>query len=408
MTPQTCEIYGAVRKLTENLCRPLSPEDCLVQAMPEVSPPKWHLAHTTWFFENFLLVPYQEKYRPFHPEFSLLFNSYYETVGPFYARPQRGVLSRPSLGEVYQYRTAVDEAVDQLLTQRPEPAILSLVELGIQHEQQHQELLLADLKYNFFANPLRPAYREPLPAESPAAYRSLNFQKFPGGLQEIGALSNGFSFDNERPRHSVFVAPYRLGDRLITNGEFREFIQDKGYDRPELWLSKGWAAVQAEKWRAPLYWEKQDNQWLFMTLEGMQALPLEAPVSHVSYFEADAFARWAGKRLPTEAEWELAAAPEPIQGNFLDSRRLQSISAPASSPQYFGDCWEWTQSSYLAYPGFKPAEGSLGEYNGKFMCDQMVLRGGSCVTPRSHLRFSYRNFFPAETRWQFSGFRLAE
>ena len=404
------EHYQEVRQVSEQLCRPLMTEDYGIQSMPDVSPPKWHLAHTTWFFETLLLVPNLPGYEVFHPKFGYLFNSYYESIGERHPRPQRGLLSRPTVEEVYRYRAYVDQAMQLLLSQQADdPALHALLLLGLHHEQQHQELLLTDIKHILALNPLRPAYRSDLPflASEPAISRE-RWLDYPGGLYEIGYEGEDFAFDNEGPRHSVYLQDYWLASRLVTNEEYLEFIQARGYQKPEYWLSEGWATVQAERWQAPLYWEQLEGAWWVMTLGGLRPLNEHEPVCHVSFYEADAFARWAGKRLPTEAEWEVAASQVPMHGNFLESGQLHPFPAMGLTrpDQLFGDVWEWTQSAYLPYPGFQPAPGAVAEYNGKFMCNQMVLRGGSCATSQSHIRHSYRNFFPPSTRWQFSGIRL--
>lgn len=417
ITPDLFDQYQAVRQFSEMLCQPLAVEDYGVQSMADVSPPKWHLAHTSWFFETFLLCPYLKDYEVFHPQYSYLFNSYYEAVGSRHPRAQRGLLSRPTVAEIYQYRAYVDTAMRSLLTQlNLSPKIIELLTLGLHHEQQHQELLLTDIKHIFAINPLRPAYRpaviKPTP---PQAIAPLCFLEFSGGLYTLGhqqpssAIEN-FAFDNEGPAHTVYLQDFALASRLVTNGEYLEFIEAGGYEQPEYWLSEGWATVQAQQWNAPLYWEQIDGQWWEMTLMGMQPLNLAQPVCHVSLFEADAFANWCDRRLPTEAEWEVAAAGMPVAGNLLEGDRLhpQPAAGQASLEQLYGDVWEWTQSAYQPYPGFRPAAGAVGEYNGKFMCNQTVLRGGSCATPPGHIRATYRNFFPASTRWQFSGIRLAQ
>ncbi|MFQ4136004.1 ergothioneine biosynthesis protein EgtB [Nodosilinea sp. PGN35] len=405
-----CTQYRAVRRLSETLCQPLEMDDYGVQAMADVSPPKWHLAHTSWFFETFLLRPYQSSYQEFHPGYGYLFNSYYEAVGDRHPRPQRGLLSRPTVGEVYQYRAHVDAAMTTLLqSQGDHPAVRSLTALGLHHEQQHQELLLTDLKYNLAINPLRPAYRQDVAVAACACASALEFVEFPSGLYNIGHQAAGFAFDNEGPTHPVYLQDFALANRLVTNGEYLEFIADQGYQTAAHWLAEGWAMVQSAGWQAPLYWEQRDGQWWIFTLGGLQPVNLMEPVCHLSYFEADAFATWRGCRLPTEAEWEVAASAVPTQGNLLAADHLHPQPASGSQPlqQLYGDVWEWTQSAYLPYPGFRPAPGAVGEYNGKFMCNQMVLRGGSCVTPPGHIRPSYRNFFPPSARWQFSGLRLA-
>lgn len=405
------ERYQQVRQLSEYICRPLETEDYVIQSMADVSPPKWHLAHTTWFFETFLLSPYLPGYQVFHPKFGYLFNSYYEAVGKRHPRPQRGLLSRPTVEEIYRYRGYVDEAMQQLLGQVNEPTLEALVLLGLHHEQQHQELLLTDIKHILAMNPLYPAYRSDLPSISyePVATKE-QWLDYPGGLYSIGFAGQGFAFDNETPSHSVYLQDYYLGSHLITNGEYLEFIEADGYRKPEYWLSEGWATVQTAQWEAPLYWHQIDGEWWIMTLSGLRPLNLYEPVCHVSFYEAEAYARWSGKRLPTEAEWEVAAAQVSLQGNFVESGYLHPIpiSGITRPDQMFGDVWEWTQSAYLAYPGFQPAAGAVGEYNGKFMCNQMVLRGGSCVTSATHIRPTYRNFFPPSARWQFTGIRLAQ
>jgi ergothioneine biosynthesis protein EgtB len=402
--------YRSVRAATGKLCEPLTPEDCAIQSMPDASPAKWHLAHTTWFFETLVLerVP---GYGCFHPRFRVLFNSYYNTVGEQYPRPQRGMLSRPTLDEVRAYRVHVDRSVLALLESGDAaPEVREIVELGLHHEQQHQELLVTDVLHMLAHNPLRPAYSEkidPAPAPDPGPLGWISFDE---GVREIGHGGEGFAFDNERPRHRVFVDAFELASRPVTNGELLAFMQDDGYARPELWLSDGWAAVEAQRWRAPLYWEERDGGWASLTSGGMRDIRSDEPVCHVSYFEADAFARWSGARLPTEAEWETAATGAALDGNFVESGWLHPApSGPAegSPAALFGDVWEWTGSAYTPYPGFRPLAGSLAEYNGKFMSNQMVLRGGSCATPRSHMRASYRNFFYPDARWQFSGIRLA-
>lgn len=416
--------YSQVRKLSEQICQPLAVEDYVIQTMPDVSPPKWHLAHTTWFFETFLLLPHLKNYEVFHSQYGYLFNSYYEAVGQRHPRPQRGLLSRPTVEEIYHYRWYVDSAMQRLIAEQAGNTVVeNLITLGLNHEQQHQELLFTDLKHILANNPLRPAYRSDLlqSASSTASQtakkknaKSQNRQEkwldYPGGLYSIGFAGNEFAFDNESPQHQVYLQDYYLAARLVTNGEYLEFIQAGGYEKSEYWLSEGWATIRSEQWQAPLYWEQIDGNWWVMTLAGMQPLNEHEPVCHVSLFEADAFARWAGKRLPTEAEWEVATAQIPIRGNLLHTDKLHPVPASGVTrpDQIYGDVWEWTQSAYLPYPGFKAAEGAIGEYNGKFMCNQMVLRGGSCVTPTDHLRPTYRNFFPPSARWQFTGIRLAQ
>lgn len=422
--------YLQVRETTEKLCAALSAEDQMVQSMPEASPAKWHQAHTTWFFDTFVLDPHLSGYKPFHPDFRFLFNSYYKQIAepgapPHPQRAVRGSFSRPSLADIRQYRHHVDEQVLRLLAQGPPPEVSALVELGTHHEQQHQELILTDIKHAFWVHPLRPAYRIDAP-HLPDVGRggnesALEWVRFRGGVVEIGHSEEGFAFDNETPAHDVLLEPFRLGSRLVTNGDYQEFIADGGYTQPELWLSDGWDRVCAEGWRAPLYWEQRDGHWHEFTLGGMTPIEPASPVCHVSYYEAEAFARWAGARLPREEEWENAARqssvtghPLPV-GNFLENGALHPLPAAASlttgdrrpATQLLGDVWEWTGSAYLGYPGYRPDPGALGEYNGKFMSGQMVLRGGSCATPASHIRATYRNFFPPHARWQFMGIRLA-
>lgn len=403
------EQYQNIRQLSEYLCQPLATEDYVIQSMPDVSPPKWHLAHTTWFFETFLLLPFLTGYQIFHPQFGYLFNSYYELVGQRHPRPQRGLLSRPTVEEIYRYRAYVDEAMQSLLAQPLDSTLADLILLGLHHEQQHQELLLTDIKHILALNPLRPAYCPNLPIVSDAVKTKDHWLDYPGGLSTIGHAGKTFAFDNESPQHSVYLQDFWLAARPVTSGEYLEFIRAGGYQQAEYWLSEGWATVQTQQWYAPLYWEQIDTSWWVMTLSGLRPLNLDEPVCHVSYYEADAYARWAGKRLPTEAEWEIAASSLPITGNFLERGAYHPIPAQGATrpDQLFGDVWEWTQSAYLAYPGFQSAAGAVGEYNGKFMCNQMVLRGGSCATSQTHIRPSYRNFFPPASRWQFSGIRLA-
>jgi ergothioneine biosynthesis protein EgtB len=414
--------YQEVRRVTEALCKPLETEDYVVQSMSDASPAKWHLAHTSWFFETLVLKPEAAgRGHAIGPaQYAYLFNSYYNALGERIARSERGLLSRPTVAEVYRYRAAVDEAVLGFLERAPEEALARAVPtliLGLHHEQQHQELILTDLKHLFSRNPLRPAYvvRDAGFGTDPGP---LGWVALAGGLRQIGheGAAAGFAFDNEQPRHKVYLEVFRLADRLVTNGEYRAFIEEGGYTRPELWLSDGWNACTANQWTAPLYWEREATGWRIMTLAGIRDLDPSEPVCHVSYFEADAYARWAGARLPTEAEWEVAAATVPCAGTFLELERYHpapwSLSAflrsgDSGPRQLFGDVWEWTQSAYAPYPGYRPLPGALGEYNGKFMCSQLVLRGGSCATPASHIRPTYRNFFPPDARWQFSGIRLA-
>lgn len=405
--------FRTVRQDSESLCQPLQIEDYVIQTTPEASPAKWHLAHVTWFYETFILTVFSDNYREFHPRFRYLFNSYYEQVGEFFPRPHRGLLSRPTVEEVYRYRTYVDAQMSQLIEKANEKDwyhIASRLLIGLNHEQQHQELLLTDLKYNLAFNPLRPAYRHDLPTPPHRTAPPLNWFDYADGLEAIGFQGDGFAYDNESPRHSVYIRPFKLASRLVTNREYLAFIEADGYQRPELWLSDGWSTIHKLGWQAPLYWEQVDGQWWQMTLGGMRPLVLDEPVCHVSYYEANAFATWQEKRLPTEAEWEVAARDLPLTGHLRDKGFLHPIVAEPGTGllQMFGDVWEWTQSPYIPYPGYRPQSGALGEYNGKFMCNQMVLRGGSCVTPNDHIRVTYRNFFYPHERWQFKGLRLAE
>jgi ergothioneine biosynthesis protein EgtB len=403
----------ATRRLSLELAEPLSAEDMTVQPMDDASPTKWHLAHVTWFFETFILAKHLPGYQAFDPAFNYCFNSYYESQGPRQPRPKRGVLTRPSAEQVFAYRAHVDEALAKLLARGVGPGseITRLVEVGINHEQQHQELLLTDILALFAASPLRPAYRPRQQPVSQAAPEPLGWIDVAGGVRQVGHDGKGFAWDNEAPRHDTLIHPFRLADRLVSNGEWLDFMADGGYRTAALWLSDGWATVNREGWQAPLYWEERDGQWLAMSLEGLQPVERASPVAHVSYFEADAFARWAGKRLPTEFEWEVAAQDLPVAGNTLATRALRPLppDAPADGRprQMFGDVWEWTQSAYLPYPGYRPPAGALGEYNGKFMVSQQVLRGASCATPDGHTRATYRNFFYPHQRWQFMGLRLA-
>lgn len=398
--------YRRVRDWTLELCAALSVEDCCVQSMPDASPVKWHLAHTTWFFETFVLEPWERGFQPFNEAFRVLYNSYYNAVGDKHPRPERGLLTRPAFATVLAYRADVDRRLQGLLAeQRGGEALTALVTLGLHHEQQHQELILTDLKHLFSRNPLAPAYaaRPPAAAAAPA----LNWHDFPGGVVMIGHQGSGFCYDNETPRHRVFLEPYRLASRLVTNGEFLQFIEAGGYRDPLHWLAEGWDWRVAENRIHPLYWRRRED-WQEFTLGGLVPLDRQRPLVHVSYYEADAYARWAEARLPTEAEWENAAAGVPVAGHFAGRRDFHpAVAAAGGISQLFGDAWEWTRSSYDPYPGFRAGAGAVGEYNGKFMVNQYVLRGGSCVTPDDHLRASYRNFFPATACWQFSGIRLA-
>ena len=400
------ERFYATRAQSERLAAPLSAEDCALQSMPDASPVKWHLAHTSWFFETFVLAQAIAGYQPFHPQFRSLFNSYYVGVGARHPRPQRGLLSRPSLDEVLSYRHHVNLRINALLDAGA-PAWSALIELGVQHEQQHQELILTDLKHLFAQNPLAPAYLSPPPAAAavPVLYR---WMAQPDGIRRIGFEGEGFCFDNEQPAHRVFLDAYEIATRPVSNAEYADFIKDGGYERHDLWLAEGWDLKNAQGWQAPLYWQCDGEAWSTFTLHGRRALEMAAPVCHVSFFEADAYARWAGARLPTEAEWESYAATQQPDGHFAEDAVYEPrAAASAVATQVYGDVWEWTRSAYEPYPGYRPVAGAVGEYNGKFMSNQYVLRGGSCATPRSHIRASYRNFFPAAARWQYSGIRLA-
>jgi ergothioneine biosynthesis protein EgtB len=403
------ERFREIRARSTDLCRTLEPEDYVVQSMPSVSPTKWHLAHTTWFFEQFILRKQRPVYQIFNDSYHYLFNSYYYTAGEMCTRARRGLLSRPTVREIIGYRGYVDDHIVALLEKDDAGWIRQRVELGLQHEQQHQELMLTDIKHVFSVNPLQPMLVEASFSTRDTALPALGFKRFVGGVQEIGAAGDDFCFDNETPRHRVLVNDFEIGDRLVSNSEFREFIDHGGYRQAEHWLSDGWSWVQNEQVNRPLYWD-EDLARAF-TLSGSRDLDPAAPVCHLSFYEADAYARWAGARLPTEAEWEIAAGPLSVRGNFVESGLLHPQPLDEDDGeglgQVFGDVWEWTASPYSAYPGFTPLEGSLGEYNGKFMCNQMVCRGGSCATPGNHVRSTYRNFFYPEERWQFFGIRLA-
>ena len=402
-----------VRAQSLRICEPLAREDYVVQSMADASPAKWHLAHVTWFFENFVLAPFLEGYAPFHPAYGHLFNSYYETVGTFFPRQQRGLLSRPTVEEVFRYREHVDHHVGELLDAAPADEwreISARLTLGLHHEQQHQELLLTDIKHLYALNPLQPAYRAAAPGAPARTGPTHGGCERPAGVYEIGHDGHGFAFDNEGPRHRVYLNAFRLAWTLVTNGEYLEFIDAGGYSQPSLWLSQGWQAAREKGWQAPLYWKQAGGRWQVMTLGGMSEVREHEPVCHVSYFEADAYARWRGRRLPSEAEWEVVARDFPVAGNFHDRGNLRPVAATTGPGpvQLYGDVWEWTQSPYTPYPGYRPPAGALGEYNGKFMSSQYVLRGGSCVTPAGHLRPTYRNFFYPADRWQFTGIRLAD
>lgn len=413
---QLKEQYLKVRQFTEALCKPLLTEDYVIQSMPDVSPTKWHLAHMSWFFETFLLKPGLPDYQSLHPQYAYLFNSYYNSLGERHCRPERGLISRPTVEETYAYRRYVDEHVLALLEKIDERRLASITPLfilGLHHEQQHQELILTDIKHVLSRNPLAPVYMAREPHKVRGTLPPIEWIAFPEALRWVGHDGPCFAFDNESPRHREFLPAFQLASRLVTNGEYLKFMEDGGYRNPLLWLSEGWSTVRAAEWQAPLYWEKRDDQWWMMTLGGMREVDPSEPVCHISYFEADAFARWVGSRLPTEAEWETAAQTVPITGNFVESglyhpTPLATLCPKGKLAQMYGDVWEWTRSSYAPYPGFKPSAGAVGEYNGKFMCNQYVLRGGSCATSLTHIRPTYRNFFPASAQWQFMGLRLAK
>ena len=411
--------FHQIRKFTNALCADLEPEDCVVQSMPDVSPTKWHLAHTTWFFETFILKKFVPGYRAEIPEYAYLFNSYYNAAGDMHRRDLRGLISRPTLSQAQRYRASIDSHIDDLLS-NPDESLLDEIEpilvLGFHHEQQHQELLITDIKHVLAQNPLYPVFRAgrdgALRRPDAAALRPYQFIEFEQTTAEIGHDGRGFAYDNEGPRHEALVLAFALASRPVTNGEYIAFIEDNGYSRPEFWLSLGWMTVNEQRWDAPLYWTKRDGAWWNFTLSGLRRVDQSEPVTHVSYFEADAYANWAGARLPTEFEWERAALNCPIEGNFVETELFHPVPVSADKPgkslqQMFGDVWEWTRSAYSPYPGYRAAPGALGEYNGKFMCNQYVLRGGSCATSRTHIRRTYRNFFQPEKRWQFTGIRLA-
>jgi ergothioneine biosynthesis protein EgtB len=404
--------FISVRNTTRALATPLSAEDCAIQSMPDASPVKWHLAHTTWFFETFVLAANDRRYRIFDASYRVLFNSYYNAIGERHPRSERGMLSRPGLDAVLAYRRHVDEAMLELLAnERLSSEIAALVELGLHHEQQHQELILTDVKHLLSRNPMKPVYQKQWPLTA-IQRRERRWICVEAGMYDIGHAGDAFCFDNETPRHRVWLDGFQVASHPVTHGDFIEFIDDGGYQRPELWLSAGWDAINARGWQCPQYWERRAGGWHSFTLHGDVPVDPHAPVCHVSFYEADAFARWANGRLPTEAEWEVAARGASLDGNFLESGTLHPLAlrespADGTLAQAFGDVWEWTRSDYAPYPGFKPVAGAIGEYNGKFMSGQYVLRGGSCATPASHIRATYRNFFPPDARWQFSGLRLA-
>jgi ergothioneine biosynthesis protein EgtB len=413
-TEDTIGLYQYVRRFSQYLAEPLKTEDYCIQSAEMVSPTKWHLAHTSWFFETFILGEYRNGYRSLHPQYAFLYNSYYNQAGPMHSRPRRGLISRPTVEETFEYRRYVDEHMIRLISGAAGDdlqAIARLVTLGCNHEQQHQELMLTDIKHVFAQNPLHPVYR-PAAERGSGSVPPLQWISVDEGIYEIGHAGGGFAYDNENPRHRVFLEPFKLASRLITNGEYLEFINDGGYRRPELWLSAGWDTVQLQGWKAPLYWMENDGSWSITTLGGLRPLDPDEPVCHVSYFEADAFARWAGARLPFESEWEVAADGVPVEGNFAERgvfhpAPLRGSDGKPGAQQMYGDVWEWTHSHYSPYPGYSAPPGAIGEYNGKFMCNQFVLRGGSCATSESHIRRTYRNFFQPEAQWQFSGIRLA-
>ncbi len=408
------EKYRSVRTFTERLCETLQPEDCVVQSMPDVSPTKWHLAHTSWFFETFVLKVWRPEYRPANPQYAFLFNSYYNAAGDMHRRDLRGLISRPTVVETYRFRKSIDEEINRLLEEADSELLEEMepvFEIGFNHEQQHQELLVADIKHVFAQNPLFPIFRQRDGSSREGSVPPLGFIDFPETILDIGHDGRGFSYDNESPQHRALVPAFSLATRPVTNGEYLEFIQAGGYERPDYWLSLGWTTVLEQRWEAPMYWMKRDRSWWNFTLSGLRPIDESEPVTHISHFEADAFANWSGARLPTEFEWERAAIDLSIEGNFVDTERFHPVPVAAQPngklEQMFGDVWEWTRSAYLPYPGYRAAPGALGEYNGKFMSNQMVLRGGSCATSQNHIRLTYRNFFQPEKRWQFTGIRLA-
>jgi ergothioneine biosynthesis protein EgtB len=408
------ENFSKIRLFTEKLCEPLVTEDYVIQTMPDVSPTKWHLGHTSWFFESFILRDVNKDYESINPLYDYLFNSYYVQIGERWFRPHRGLLSRPTVKDVYDYRKYVNDKVQNFIETADEKSLAKfapIIEIGLNHEQQHQELILTDIKHVLSVNPLKPVYAERSINKEPLPDSKLNWIEFPEGIYHIGSEGKRFCYDNETPRHKQYLKPFSLANRLVTNREYIDFIENGGYENTPLWLSDGWATVEKEKWKAPLYWEEKDGEWWNFTLNGFRKVNPDEPVVHISYYEADAFATWRDLRLPTEAEWEIAATDLKYNGNFVDEMNFHPSPLEKNGNelmQMYGDVWEWTRSSYSPYPGYKPLPGALGEYNGKFMSGQMVLRGGSCATSKSHIRNTYRNFFPPHSRWQFMGLRLAK
>jgi ergothioneine biosynthesis protein EgtB len=406
--------YNKVRAFSRKLAKPLTREDYVVQSMPDVSPTKWHLAHTSWFFEAFILSKTEKKYKSLHPQYNFLFNSYYVQVGERHSRPKRGLISRPTVDEVYEYREYVDKNMNKVLKNLDDKKfakIAKVIEIGIHHEQQHQELIVTDIKHVLSENPLYPTYKKSAGKKGKKKISSAGWINFDGGIYTIGNEGDNFGYDNEFPPHKTYLEPFSLSSRLVTNGEYLEFLNDGGYSKPELWLSDGWNTVSSNDWKSPLYWIKKGGRWHHFSLGGLKELDLSQPVCHISFYEAEAFSRWAGARLPSEFEWEIASKDIKIAGNFVDNGNFHPVSTESGNSnlsQMYGDVWEWTRSPYLSYPGYETPPGALGEYNGKFMCNQMVLRGGSCATSKSHIRNSYRNFFPPDARWQFMGLRLSK
>jgi len=406
--------YNKVRSFSHILAKPLSREDYVVQSMPDVSPTKWHLAHTSWFFEAFVLSKTEKKYKSLHPQYNFLFNSYYVQVGERHSRPKRGLISRPTVDEVYEYREYVDKNMNKIfknLDDKKFAKIAEVIEIGIHHEQQHQELIITDIKHVLSENPLYPTYKKSAEKKEKKKTSSAGWINFDGGIRTIGNEGDNFGYDNEFPLHKTYLEPFSLSSKLVTNGEYLEFLNDGGYSKPELWLSDGWDTVSSNNWESPLYWIKKDGRWHHFSLGGLKELDLSQPVCHISFYEAEAFSRWAGARLPSEFEWEIASKDLKIEGNFVDSGNFHPVAIKNGNgnlSQMYGDVWEWTRSPYTPYPGYNTLPGALGEYNGKFMCNQMVLRGGSCATSKSHIRNSYRNFFSPDARWQFMGLRLAK